>query len=331
MKKYCFLIGWICIVFLGIGFFAEAAEVQKEKVEIQLSWKLLSADYAAYLLGERKGFYAEQNLDVKFISGLGSANTIQLVAGGERSFGFTSITNAMVAREKGYPIKVVAAIFNSTPSCIVFDGNLGIKSLKDLEGKKVASRVANAQFLGFKTMLKINNVDFEKIRLISLTSGSSLKLFIVGEADATINYAFDAIPTLNYKYPEKKIGYFMFKDFGMNILTQGIVTRDEIFEENPGLVQRVVTASLKSIEYAISHPEEALEILLERKPKSNKDMGLAMIKGVLGLSVNRISKNHGIGYIDPQKWQETMNLLVEAKMLSSDFDHEKGYTNEFLR
>jgi len=109
------------------------------------------------------------------------------------------------------------------------------------------------------------------------------------------------------------------------------VTRDEIFEENPGLVQRVVTASLKSIEYAISHPEEALEILLERKPKSNKDMGLAMIKGVLGLSVNRISKNHGIGYIDPQKWQETMNLLVEAKMLSSDFDHEKGYTNEFLR
>ena len=73
----------------------------------------------------------------RIVQGNGSGNTAQLVANGRAQLAYADAVAVSQLIAKGAPMKVVATVYQSNPNAVMALKKTGIKSVKDLAGKKV--------------------------------------------------------------------------------------------------------------------------------------------------------------------------------------------------
>src|ERR671912_2595279 len=142
MKK---LIGRLAVFGAVIASLASATAAQAQTpVTFQLNWTAggPNAGFAA-ALGE--GFYKQAGLDVTIVQGNGSGNTAQLVAAGRAQLAYADAVAVSQLIAKAAPMKVVATIYQSNPNEVSALKKAGIKSVRDLAGKKVAIPAGSSQ------------------------------------------------------------------------------------------------------------------------------------------------------------------------------------------
>ena len=54
------------------------------------------------------------------------------------------------------------------------------------------------------------------------------------------------------------------KDYNANLVTLCVMTNENTINDNPELVKKFVRATNKGYEYAIAHPEEAVDIFITK-------------------------------------------------------------------
>ena len=80
------------------------------------------ADAAPLYVGLRKGFFAEENLDVEpRVMPSGSVIAASVVSG-ELQFGFSNTTALVIGRSRGLPVRIVsyAALGGSNEACLLY-------------------------------------------------------------------------------------------------------------------------------------------------------------------------------------------------------------------
>src|SRR3977135_2483131 len=110
---------------------ADAAE--QVKVGLDLT---VSGYHAPWMVAQRKGYFAEQGLDVSIGRGFGSGDTVKRVASGEIDVGFHHTANLIIANSEGAQLRVVMS-YLVQELCGAFsaaeDGN--VTTAKKLEGQ----------------------------------------------------------------------------------------------------------------------------------------------------------------------------------------------------
>jgi NitT/TauT family transport system substrate-binding protein len=111
---------------------AEAAD----KVVLRTNW-LFYGSHCIFLYGIDKGFYEQNGLDVVVKQGNGSGNAVRLVANGDTTFAYGSASTMMKLAAQEAPVIAVATIDATGTDAVLVRPDSGIKTFKDLEGKKV--------------------------------------------------------------------------------------------------------------------------------------------------------------------------------------------------
>src|SRR5438874_2832774 len=106
------------------------------KLTFQLNWVAGGAN-AGFAAAVGEGYYKEAGLDVTVVQGNGSGNTAQLVANGRAQLAYADAVAVSQLIAKGAPMTVVATVYQSNPNEVSALKKTGIKSVKDLVGKKV--------------------------------------------------------------------------------------------------------------------------------------------------------------------------------------------------
>jgi len=84
--------------------------------------------------------FAAEGLDVEILSGRGSADAITKVASGVGELTAAGIAALMQAKAQGtVPVRAILSIYTKQPDAIFTSEGAGIKSLKDMEGKAIAT------------------------------------------------------------------------------------------------------------------------------------------------------------------------------------------------
>jgi NitT/TauT family transport system substrate-binding protein len=78
-------------------------------------------EWAAFLLGEKEGFYEEFGIDLNLIPGKGSSVSVKMVATQKVSFGLAAASNVLMAKEKNMPIKALACLQPNTSVAIFLE------------------------------------------------------------------------------------------------------------------------------------------------------------------------------------------------------------------
>lgn len=65
----------------------------------------------------------------------------------------------------------------------------------------------------------------------------------------------------------QEINEIQLSNYGIEVYGIALITNENLIKEKPDLVKRFVAATIKSWNYAISHPEEAVDALIEVYPE----------------------------------------------------------------
>ncbi|MDD5215734.1 MAG: EAL domain-containing protein, partial [Methylococcales bacterium] len=227
-----------------------------EKVSLQLKW-LHSFQFAGYYAAKAKGFYAQENLDVELRERKIGTNNIAQVINGESEYGVADAA-LVTDRLNGLPVVVLASIFQHNPLVYVALKSSGISSCYEMRGKKIMDdNYDNASLRAILYESGLTEKDF-----IHLPNSGKIDDLIQGRTDVVAAYSTDEVN--RYKQRNVEINIIDPRNYGIDFLGDNLFTTEEEIKLHPLRVEKFLRASLKGWEYAIAHPDEITQLILEQ-------------------------------------------------------------------
>lgn len=308
---------------LGLAGSASAAD----DVSIRLNWYLVGF-HAPIYMGVERGYFADEGINLTINEGRGSGVSTQVVGAKDDTFGISDAGTLMLAASKGIPIKTIMSPMNISPFGVISREDAGIKTPKDLEGKKIAVSAGDALTQLFPAVLKANGLDESKVELVFVDPAGKIVSVLEKKADALLGSA-DA---QYFQIEEKgvKAAAMNFADVGVPTVGLTIIAHEDTIKDNPDMIRRFVKAMRRSYEEGVKDPDAAIAAAVKAKPDVSADALKGQLLVDLDLLHSAASESGGIGYAAAEDWERTLELMKEYRELETDRTADSFYTNEFL-
>ena len=226
-----------------------------DKVTLMLNWYVYG-EHAPFYYGKEKGIYADEGIDLEIQEGRGSGTVTQVVAAKTVQFGYVDVPTMMRAAVKGAPVVAVGVALQTNPMSAMGFVDKNIKKPEDIKGKTVATTPGDSMSQIWPLFLKKTGLKESDFKTVSGDAVTKLNAVINDQADLLLGYVMDQ--SMKIKDATGKDVYpIKFADYGVNLVSSGIITHKDVVKENPDLVRRFMAASTKSIEAAVKDPRRA--------------------------------------------------------------------------
>ena len=306
-----------------------------DNVTVQLDW-VVRAAHAAFFVGEQKGFFAKEGIDVTAIQkGSGSANTLRFVGGGDATFGFADLPTLMNGVAQGIPVTAIAAVNQRSPlAMITIKSSHKLTKPSDLKGLNIGvDPAAGSAYTFLKSFLAANGMSLADIKQ-STVSPPYENYLVLGRVDAIPGYVDAEVPELEAKTGGPgSLDVLQGADYGYVAFGSGLLTSNKLIQTNPGLVRRFVKAYLESLTYVAAHPDEAVAMIVKANPEyQGKE---SVLREELDFDIahsffDASTAANGIGYISPAQWASTVTMLQKDGNLPASASTTAGFTNAFV-
>jgi len=97
-----------------------------DDVHFILDW-IPTGEHAAYYAGKAKGFFEDEDINIRISRGYGSGDTVAKLSGGAGDFGIADIAAVMTARQRqDAPVKTISIIYTHSPHSLFVLESSGI-------------------------------------------------------------------------------------------------------------------------------------------------------------------------------------------------------------
>ena len=314
------IIACLAFVLLANPLFAQ------DKVSFRLNW-YLGGLHVPFYYGKERGLYAAEGIDLTINEGRGSANTVQVVAAGSDTFGLADSSSVILTASKGADVKSVMSLLNSTGFAVISLASAGIRTPKDLEGKRLAVSPGDPLGQLFQALAAVNKIDMSKISLVQVDPAAKVVSVLEKRADALLGGADDQFFLIKQRGIEPAA--LRFADHGANIVGMTILTKTELIKAKPDLVRRFVRATARSWEESKKNPGAAVDAALKVKSDLNRQSTLEQLIVDIELLDSQNSRGR-IGWGAQADWDQTLNLLKQYRGLETSQPWTAFHTNEFV-
>lgn len=295
-------------------------------VSLVLDWSP-NTNHTGFYVAQKLGYYKEAGLDVEIqLPPEGSAPAF--VAAGGADFGINAqdtLAPALVG-EDALPITAVAALIQHNTSGLISLAEDGIESPKDLEGKVYATWDNPVEQAIIRTIMEADGGDFSKLTMVPSTVADVITALNTNIDTVWIFYAWDGVATQVKGYDTNYLDLAQL-DPVFDYYTPVLIANNSFLAEEPETAKAFLAATAKGYQYAIDHPEEAAEILLEASPELDRDIVLASQQW---LTDQYIADADRWGYIDPARWDAFYAWLTENQLVEGELPAGTGYSNDYL-
>ncbi|MDR2156238.1 MAG: ABC transporter substrate-binding protein, partial [Clostridiales Family XIII bacterium] len=223
------------------------------------------------------------------------------------------------------PIKAIAAVIQHNTSGFASYKDKNITRPKDFEGKVYAGWGAPSEEAVIKAVMDADGADFSKLTII--TGDGSGYAALKDKVDLNwIFWAWDGIAAERDGVPLNYIELAQF-DARLDYYTPVIIASDEQLENDPAGAKAFLSATKRGYEYAIEHPEEAVNILSKHVEGYDLDMLVASQKYLNGKYIDDAAS---WGVMKDEVWDRYSEFMREYGLISADIPASECYTNEFL-
>jgi NitT/TauT family transport system substrate-binding protein len=302
-----------------------------DKVTLMLNWYVYG-EHAPFYYGKEKGLFAKEGIDLEIQEGRGSGTVAQVVAAKTVQFGYIDVPTMMRATVKGAPITAVGVALQTSPMSAMGFVEKNIKKAEDLKGKTVATTPGDSMSQIWPLFLKKAGLKESDMKIVSGDATTKLNAVINNQADVLLGYVMDQSMKIK-DATGKDVFPIKFADYGINLVSSGVVAHRDLVKENPDLVKRFMAAATASIEAAVKDPKGAAQSILNANPKGGKietltqgfELTIPLYKDPAG------AKNRPFRVADGNM-KDTVDVMVEYGGLDPKAKDEikTYYTNDFL-
>ena len=299
-----------------------------DKVKFGTNW-LAGPEAGGFFQAVADGTYAKYGLDVTIIPGGPQANGGLLLLFGKLEFfmGGDMIGN-FLSVEGMLPLIAVAADFQKSPQIFMSHPGVGLDRWEDLPKAKPVYVGAGAIQTFYAWLRIAYGFKEENIRPYNFNSAP----FIVNKQSIQQGY-ITAEPYEIEKQGHFKPNVFLLSDYGYTTYATLIVTRSEIVEKTPDLVQRFVDASaIGWYHYLYGDNSKANALIKTDNPDINDDQIAFSIDEMkrYGVVDSGDALNLGIGAMTDAHWKDFFDKMATAGVVDARDDYKKAYTLQFV-
>jgi NitT/TauT family transport system substrate-binding protein len=303
----------------------------KDKVVLLLNWYTYS-EHAPFYLGKERGYFDQEGIDLDIQEGRGSGVTVQAVAAGTATFGYADVPTMIKAASKGAPVTAVGVALQTSPMSVMGFADKNIRKPEDIKGKTVAVTPGDSMSQIWPLFLKKTNLKDSEFKTVAGDAQTKLNAVMNNQADLLLGYVMDqAIKLQDAK--QKPVYPIRFADYGVNLVSSGIIVQKDFLKSKPDVVKRFMRAATRSLEEAAKNPEAAVDAMLKANPKSGvKETALVGMKNTAALYKGPDNPNDRPFRVGAKNMGETMALLVEYGGLdkATAGKAEDYYSNDYL-
>lgn len=306
---------------------APAPAIALDKVTFATNW-LAEAEHGGFYQALADGTYARYGLDVTILQGGPNANNKLLLAAGKIEFNLgANMIQAFDAASQNIPIVAVAALFQKDPFILMSHPDAGLDRLEDLP--KATAFIGKDALVSVYQWLR-TAYGFKEERVKPYTFNAAP--FIADKASIQQGYATSE-PFEVERQGKFKPNVFLLADYGYDSYSTMIETRRDLIEENPGLVQRFVDASIIGwINYVHGDNAKANALIKRDNPDIREDLlaySVAKMKDY-GIVESGDALKLGVGAMTDARMRSFFAKMAAAGLFAPDLDYRRAYSLQFV-
>ncbi len=286
-----------------------------------------NVQFATFYVAIEKGFYAEVGLDVSLEYGFEN-DYLKLVGVGERQFMVGSGDQVIIGRAQELPVRYVMNWYTRYPVVVFAKEAAGINEPADLAGKTIGMPGPfGATYVAVLGILEAAGLSQEDVKLesIGFTQAAAVS---EDSVDAAVDYAVSGPVVL--EHAGEAITTIDLDSY-LAMPSNGLVTNESTLESDPELVEKMVRATLRGVEYTLANPDEAFEISLAAVPEAggeNESINRAIFDATLAYW--QLEEGQQPGATELADWQLAAEFIQRIGLIESLPTVDELFTNEFL-
>lgn len=305
------IIPGIALVLLGISYLSDpAAQKTTENKQLTVGMESTLVNSLIYLAQANK--YFEQNgLDVTikddYPSGAAAAESMLK---GEVDIA-TAAELALVRQAfAGEEVQTFASIDRLMHMYIVSRKDRGIRTVSDLQGKKIGVPAKTAADFKLGRYLELGNVAHDKVSILDVQAPQAVDSLVSGDVDAVVTWHPNVL-TLKEKLGKKVNVWSVQNDQPMYCLA---ITTGKFLKNNPKVVAQFVDALAKAEDFLINNPDQARATLQKSLKYDDKFIDTIWPDHQLSLSLDQ---SLTVAMEDQARWMIKSKLI--EKQVIPDF------------
>lgn len=280
-----------------------------ESIHLQLRWHH-QFQFAGYYAALEKGYYKKAGLDVSIHNGTPEKLPVKEVLQGHAQYGVGN-SELLLERLRGAPLVALAAIFQHSASVLLARKETEILSPDDLIGKKVMmlGQYVDADFIA---MFSNENLDIKGIHIIP--SSFEIQDLIDGKVDAFNSYSSNE----PYYLQQQGVEFTALnpRNYGVDFYSDILFTTEDEIRHHPERVKAFRQASLEGWYYAMNHPQEIIDLLLNKYKVTKSRVHLEFeAKAMQSLILPDLME---LGHMNPWRWRHMAETFVQTGMVEND-------------
>jgi ABC-type nitrate/sulfonate/bicarbonate transport system substrate-binding protein len=282
-------------------------------------------------LADKLGYYKGTSVVLKSVGVSKSGpEDIQAIAAGSNDIAWTNTAPIINASVHGIGVKAIVAAGTTLTRDLDGDtisiGGLlarkssGIRSAKDLEGKKVSVNVRSAQAeYAIRKWMGDHGADGDKVDYVVIAPPNEVQALAQGQIDAVYNWS----PGYNKAQEISGVDVIASEgDMLGDFVTGGFAFSEQFLDAHPAAVKEFVAGYVKAWTWAWEHPKELQATAAEIIKEDDGDPSLSKFAYPFGSRKNALINDADINFYITQL--EKSGDLEKGEAKASDF-----YTNAF--
>lgn len=216
--------------------------------------------WTAWDIVEQQGFFKKHNVNVKLVWFPNYTDSLNALTAGQVDANCQTWSDTMGPLAQGQPLQAVLINDNSAGNDAVV-GKPGIKSIKDLKGKNVATELGTVEQFVLDKALAANGMSEKDIHYVNIKVQDCPGAMVSGKIDACAvwepnkSQLLKNMPGSNVLYDSKSLP---------GLIPDLLVFQKKVVDARPKDIQNVVDAWYDMMGWWKTHPDDAVKIMAAR-------------------------------------------------------------------
>ena len=280
--------------------------------------------YSGAFVADAKGYFEDAGLDVDFKQFPGPGDTLPALISGNLDIGLTTLHNlALASLGQKKPLTSIYLLDTSNGADAIV-AKKGIKSVKDLKGKKVAATDGEINHMMLIAALDENGMTQDDIEFVNMNADDAGGAFVAGKLDAAVTWE----PWVTKSKSAGGNVIFTSADIPDTILDSVAVT-PQTMKSKKAELEAFLAAIDKGVAYLRSNQDESAKIIgkvLDTPPADIIEM-LATDK-IYDLADNKELYSSGKANLSLEK---VTSFLIDKNLIKDKDGADSLLTDSFIK
>ena len=305
----------------------DVAPGSPERFDVALDF-YVNADHAGLYVAIERGYFRDAGLDVQPRVPSDPSAPIKEVAAGRVDLAISYEPEVLLARDQGLPVKAVAAVVPTPLTSLIWLQGSGIRKVKDLRGKTVATAGIPYQDAYLGTILERSGLTTDDVDVVNVQQGL-LPALLSGRADAMLG-GFLNVEGVDLRLRGKDPTVIPVDKLGIPTYEELVlVANSDRLEDEKQNIRLFIAALERGTKAAAADPAGATEAVLDAGEGLSPKFTAAEVRRTLPLLLPK-GDGRPYGQMDPKQWQRFAQFFADHGLIEALPSTGDVLTNELL-